>query len=386
MARWKVRGKGRWRTLTALVVLTVTVGCSSKAPSVVPSANPSRGVDLGDVVKHTWGPDRTMFTVAEPANYPTMNSIENNPAVGDERDFYSIRDLDTGPATNNIVLHANKKYEMSIYFENAAAPGLPNGKTVGTRLRAKLPAFVLGRAPSNAFISALNTRPKIIWSTLVVSSPSSDALTFSLIPDTARIHTSGKADGLVISDSDLFGKNGALIGCDTLDGVLAGGSNCSGYVSFDVSVGQPNFEIESYVRSETKTSQNPNSWQLDTQASPGETLEILIVYRNTGTVQQDNVTVRAKIDPLLQYIKGSTKFANTLIPSGSAASDGLPGQGINIGSYATGSTAYVWFTARVHPESDLQCGDNALSASSAIETDNGTKKSATTIGVNRSCK
>ena len=34
-----------------------------------------------------WGPDRPTFTIEQPANYVTFNSITNNPVHGDERNF-----------------------------------------------------------------------------------------------------------------------------------------------------------------------------------------------------------------------------------------------------------------------------------------------------------
>ena len=41
-----------------------------------------------------WGPERTTFTMASPATYPTFNSITNNPTIGDERDFVRVGEID----------------------------------------------------------------------------------------------------------------------------------------------------------------------------------------------------------------------------------------------------------------------------------------------------
>ena len=39
-----------------------------------------------------WGPSRQTFTTAQPADYITFNSIVDNPAHGDERNFVQVRE------------------------------------------------------------------------------------------------------------------------------------------------------------------------------------------------------------------------------------------------------------------------------------------------------
>ena len=55
-------------------------------------------VALGVVVLATsagalaWGPERPTYTIEKPADHVTFNSITNNPAYGDERNFVRIKE------------------------------------------------------------------------------------------------------------------------------------------------------------------------------------------------------------------------------------------------------------------------------------------------------
>ena len=60
-------------------------------------------------VLHAWGPDRTTFTMANPATHVTFNSITDNPKHGDERNFVQIRNYtDNGTFGENVDLVAGK--------------------------------------------------------------------------------------------------------------------------------------------------------------------------------------------------------------------------------------------------------------------------------------
>lgn len=43
-----------------------------------------------------WGPERPTYTMAQPAKSATFNSITDNAAVGDERDFVRIAEAGSG--------------------------------------------------------------------------------------------------------------------------------------------------------------------------------------------------------------------------------------------------------------------------------------------------
>ena len=62
-----------------------------------------------------WGPERPTFTNHDPAEYATFNSIIDNAAVGDERDFVRIVEKNTGNEyVSDLELEAGKQYEVYI--------------------------------------------------------------------------------------------------------------------------------------------------------------------------------------------------------------------------------------------------------------------------------
>lgn len=76
---------------------------------------------LGQAVQ-AWGPERPTYTNENPAEHAVFNSITNNAAVGDERDFVRIEEKNSGrPYSSEIILEAGKQYEVYIYYHNDAS-------------------------------------------------------------------------------------------------------------------------------------------------------------------------------------------------------------------------------------------------------------------------
>ena len=66
-----------------------------------------------------WGPERPMYTNAEPADHATFNSIIDNPVFGDERDFVRIVEKDAGETySSDITVEPGKQYEVIILYHN----------------------------------------------------------------------------------------------------------------------------------------------------------------------------------------------------------------------------------------------------------------------------
>lgn len=83
-----------------LLAMAVTVYVAVQKPVQDDSAErppaPSHLTSCGTLedgrsVSGGWGPDRELFTIASPAPYPVMNSITDNPVVGDERAFFLVK-------------------------------------------------------------------------------------------------------------------------------------------------------------------------------------------------------------------------------------------------------------------------------------------------------
>src|SRR3990167_10124164 len=73
-----------------------------------------------------WGPDRPTYTINNPADHVTFNSITDNPAYGDERNFVRIKDASAANSTytDNIALTPGKEYEVYVYYHNNASSTL----------------------------------------------------------------------------------------------------------------------------------------------------------------------------------------------------------------------------------------------------------------------
>lgn len=129
-------------------------------------------IGLGPVVG-AWGPsDRPTYTTASPAPHVTFNSITNNPAYGDERNFFRIKDAATsGTYTDDLKVEPGKTYRGYIYVHNNASKVLNDaahdfkGVAVNTQLRVSLPNSVTpgNKARINAYITADNAQPKQVW-------------------------------------------------------------------------------------------------------------------------------------------------------------------------------------------------------------------------------
>jgi uncharacterized repeat protein (TIGR01451 family) len=125
-----------------------------------------------------------------------------------------------------------------------------------------------------------------------------------------------------------------------------------------------------------------NKWVDNYQAQAGETVDYLVEYKNTGEVQQDNVTLRDKLPAGMTYVNGSSVLGNSKHPNGIKTNDGITTQGLNIGSYAKNATAWVIFSAKVPSKEAIACGKHTLKNVVSVETDYGTKSDDADVTVN----
>ena len=182
-----------------------------------------------------WGPNRPIFTWEKRATYATINSIMNNPTVGDERNFVQIRDINDSHYRDEISLESGHIYEVYIYYHNGADPdnvgkkaiGIADGLAVKSRFPARTEA---GKRHSvNATIFASDTDPGAVWDGAYIRS--SQDLHLRYVPGTATIHNGGGLNGQPIGPDYLFGE-GALLGYNKFSGLLPGGSEYAGYVTY----------------------------------------------------------------------------------------------------------------------------------------------------------
>lgn len=344
-------------------------------------------IGLGPVVD-AWGPsDRPTYTTASPAPHVTFNSITNNPAYGDERNFFRIKDAATsGTYTDELKVEPGKTYRGYIYVHNNASKVLNDaahdykGIALNTQLRVSLPNSVTPgtKARINAYITADNAQPKQVWDEAYMTADSAVAIRY--VPNSAKYYNNGPTNGATIADS--FLTTGAPLGFDSLNGRLPGCNEYSGYILFDFVVDKPDFTFKKQVAKD-----GTNQWGDSVTAKPGEKVNFLLTYQNTGTTQQNNVILRDTLPTGMNYVAGSTIVTNSVSPNGAKGADGVTtATGINYGSYAPRGNLFVQFSATVPSADKLKCGKNELVNTGQVSTENGRKDGTAKVIVEVECK
>lgn len=187
----------------------------------------------GKSVLAGWTPDRTTFTWQNPASYITFNSITDNPVVGDERAFYTVRDAAASTSTyaDSISVSNNQELVLRIYFHNNAGANL--GLVAhNTRVKINLPQNTATSLMSIASISADNANPGTVTDT--VGFTGSQPFSLEYEPGTAILRTNALND-VQLSDSIVTG-SGAQIGYNAVNGDVPGCAEFSGWVALRVRV------------------------------------------------------------------------------------------------------------------------------------------------------
>ena len=188
-------------------------------------------------VAFAWGPaDRETFTMDEPADFVTFNSITDNPSIGDERNFVRIREAGVGTFRGEVELISGREYEVYIFFHNNVSASLnPTGVGIAqnVRVRSMLPDTVQRgeRQRVGGEISASNATPESVWDHVYITNPSDVDLVLRFVLGSAIIHSSGEVDGRVLS-RNLFSGIGTFVGFNELDGLLPGCAEFSGHIIY----------------------------------------------------------------------------------------------------------------------------------------------------------
>lgn len=317
------------------------------------------------------GPERPTYTSANPADHVVFNSITDNPEHGDERNFVLIREAGVGTYVNDIKLQPGKEYEVYSYFHNNAKTSLNTGAGTGiarnVRMSAQLPSEVKPgeKGIVSTSITADNANPQKVWDEAYITTDSAVALRY--VPASARIHSGGAVHNSTLSDS-LFSANGTFLGYSAMNGILPGCADYAGYVVYKVKVDQPAFTLTKEV-----ANSGQNNWSKSVQAKPGSTVDYRISYKNNGTTDQNDVTIKDVLPAGQTYVAGSTRLTNNANPGGLKVSDNIVGAGINIGNYGTGAQGTVTFSAKIASDDKLVCEQVRMRNTASAITGNGTK-------------
>lgn len=334
--------------VAALVVgsIVFVVMASSPPAATPPTSMPGTPLttspDDGAGIDTTagWGPERDLFSVDSRPAHVTLNSLVDNPVYGDERNFVQIKPAGESSEeyTESLIAVPGDTYTVFVYFNNDADPD-SGIVSAGTRVRAQMPATATGAALLYVMMSSDNAAPAEIWdgASLLLDDPT-EQFGLSFVSGSATIHSDGAVDGRTVSD-DLF-REGVLIGCDDLDGRLPPDIRCSGYVTFDITVHQPDFAIEAGARIKN----SGDGFGASVDVGDHEVVEVRVVYTNVGSTRQDDVTLTVSLPPGFRYVDGSASIANSVTGGEySSTIDGITETGINVGSYTPEGNVYVKF-------------------------------------------
>lgn len=189
-----------------------------------------------------WGPERPTYTNAAPADHATFNSITDNAAVGDERDFVRIEEKDSGRAySSEVIVEAGKQYEVYIYYHNDASETYNDaahnyaGVARDVRLSSTFPEALAAneRQAVTGKITSSNANPAAVWDEAYVTAK--EAVTLHYVEGSAKIYNQWGVNGSTLATA-LFSTDGVLLGLDELNGVILGCDAYSGQIVYTIQV------------------------------------------------------------------------------------------------------------------------------------------------------
>lgn len=137
----------------------------------------------------------------------------------------------------------------------------------------------------------------------------------------------------------------------------------------------PNFTINKTVQLN-----GGKEWLENVTVKAGDTVRYRIQFKNTGNTTLKNVVIRDILPQGMSYKKGTTILYNAANTNGKKLGDGIvTADGINIGDYAKGTEATVYFYATVNTSLKDNCYDSTLTnvAKGKYNNDSKTEKSDT---------
>ena len=174
------------------------------------------------------------------------------------------------------------------------------------------------------------------------------------------------SDDIVLKAKENGELDGQLIGFDALDGNVPGCYQYSSYITIRVKA-VFDYVFTAKVKAR-KEGGDENDWKESVDARVGDRVEFRIDYNNADTKTDSddkvhkNVMISDTLPSGLKYVPGTAKIYDNSadgkwVPLQS--DDVVTTHGLNIGSYSSGSSASVTFTAEV-VNNELEYGNNTL--------------------------
>lgn len=332
-------------------------------------------------VVQAWGPgDRPTYTNNSPADYATFNSITDNVAVGDERNFVRVKEAGTEDYyTDEVAVEPGKEYEVYIYYHNNAGTDT-NASGLGFALLTKVSSTYPARVSKDArgtltgditwkYVTSLtdNARDGKVWDEAYLTT-TYDNVVLRYKPGSAVIHNSGRANGSVLS-TNLFTAGGTYIGYNELNGVIPGCAEYSGHITYTLVAEKVDSSFEKMV------SMDGENWSDEVVARPGDYVTYKVKFQNTGNTTLANVIFKDTHDAGLILRPGSSRVFDLDHADGLEIDDIIDISGYNTGDAMPTELVQVIYQAQVKRDESL-C-NKALNNTMSVAYDSADQKSDT---------
>lgn len=194
------------------------------------------------------------YTLENLPTKATMNTLEDNPFWGDERQFVRIVEkYKDGTYARTLTIEPGKQYEVYVYYNNDAnndynilhvedSTGEHAGEVVGDAVATSVRAWTSFpkelKKGEEKFVQAwvgsdAKAEAKII---------ASDDLKIFPVEGSAKLYNHWNQQGVVLP-SDFFTYGGTPIGLATMNGVIPGSEKYSGHISYTIQTTLPDGSI-----------------------------------------------------------------------------------------------------------------------------------------------
>ena len=307
-----------------------------------------------------WGPERPTYTVENPADHVTFNSITNNPNIGDERNFVGIREEGTTDKWKETMpVQPGKSYIVRMYVHNNAGANMNKTATDVTAMF-NLPTNTAKSLQVNGFLKSSNATPKEVYDHAVFTGTENFNLSYQT--GSLKYYNNANGNGFTIPET-IFTSAGAKLGYDKMDGNIPGCFQYAGYLTFIV---KPQFApaptADFTIKKEVRKA-GEKAFVKSVEAKPGDTLNYRMNVTNSGQTDLNNINLKDTLPKGITNVPGTVRIMNASNPGGAYIKDGdnLFKGGVNIGSYTAGSNAIVIFDAKVADNDILPtCGLSLL--------------------------
>jgi len=319
-----------------------------------------------------WGPERDLFTMAEPATYPVFNSIKDNPTIGDERDFVRVGQInaDVTELSNEVEVVPGRQYLVYIYFHNNASSTYNSAdyNYSGVAKMVKM-ATSFGKvitpdtkAKVTGTITSSNTNPLSVWDEAYFTT-SSDKVILSYVDGSAKIYSNWGANGSTMP-SNLFTENGTALGLNALNGIIPGCEEYHGVVTYVLQADELSGSISKSASKDGKTFYTSLN-----SLSAGDEITYKLTIRNTGDIALTNATIQDTLPKGLTLVPDTTELWANQSTEKEKLSDNIFSGGFNLGTIGTGNTVYVTYRVKVGEDYGDKCSRISLTNNASLTYD-----------------